>query len=383
MFEVFKAFLFLGMISFGGPAAHIGYFRNTFVVKKQWLNESQYADIVALSQFLPGPGSSQVGFSIGYHKAGIKGAIAAFVGFTFPSMLLMIAMATLSTTLLNTPLFQSMVHGLKLLAVVVVADAIWGMFSQFCRTKAAILICAIAASGSLIISSVLSQFALLLCAAIFGAVKFQSSPTDTDEQRFSPAWMNLILFVIVVVLGAILAPLIPEARLFSDFFNAGSLVFGGGHVVLPLLQQAVGDTLSNDQFLTGYAAAQAIPGPMFTFATYLGYLLFPSSPLLGAFIATLAIFTPGFLLILVVLKDWAHLSRSPRLSGLLKGVNAAVVGFLIAALYNPIFVSAVNTNIDFVLVLMGFTVLRLSKPPIVLLVAMAILCGMLLPYLPA
>lgn len=382
MFDVFKSFLFLGLISFGGPAAHIGYFRKTFVEKKQWLSEGEYADIVALSQFLPGPGSSQVGFAIGYHKAGIKGAIAAFVGFTLPSMLLMMAMATLSTFLFDAPLFQSIVHGLKLLAVVVVADAVWAMFSQFCREKAAIMICAIAASGSLILSSISGQIALLLFAAIVGVVQFQPSTRGENSRRFSPMWISLILFIAVVVFSALLAPMIPGARLFSDFFNAGSLVFGGGHVVLPLLQQAVADTISNDQFLTGYAAAQAIPGPMFTFATYLGYLLLPSSPLFGALLATLAIFTPGFLLLLVVLKDWGNLSRSPQLSGMLKGVNAAVVGFLISALYNPIFVSAVNSNIDFALVLVGLIVLRLVKPPIVLLVGVAILIGVALAYLP-
>jgi chromate transporter len=378
MIEVFKAFLLLGLVSFGGPAAHIGYFRNTFVVKKQWLDDRQYADLVALSQFLPGPGSSQVGFGIGYQRYGIKGAIAAFVGFTLPSVLLMMMVAALSSSFLHTPFFQSVIHGLKLLAVIVVTDAIWGMFTNFCRANQTRLICTMTAFISLIFTSVMSQVLLLVIAAALAI--YQSKDTSNQHQTtiFSPMWSSLSLFILLFIGTAIMGTQVPIVRIFQEFFSAGSLVFGGGHVVLPLLQHAVGDVISNDSFLTGYAAAQAIPGPMFTFATYLGYLLLPSTPIIGALVATIAIFLPGFLLLLVVLKDWHTLSKSPFISSALKGVNAAVVGFLIAALYDPIFVSAVNNNLDFAFVLAGLVMLRLVKPPILVLVVFASCSGILL-----
>jgi len=378
MFEVFKSFFFLGLVSFGGPAAHIGYFRNTFVTQKKWLDENQYADLVALSQFLPGPGSSQVGFAIGYKKSGLKGAVAAFLGFTLPSVALMIAVAMLSHSFLGTALFQSIIHGLKLLAVVVVADAAWGMFSSLCKTKITRLLCIFTAITVLISSSVVSQVLLLVFAAVVGIFALTQPNSTNAKTTFKPQWSSLITFVVLGILAFSIGSKLELVALFRDFFQAGSLVFGGGHVVLPLLQQLTSESITQDNFLTGYAAAQAIPGPMFTFATYLGYLLSPQSPLFGAFIATIAIFLPGFLLLLTVLKEWHILASSPRISGALKGINAAVVGFLISALYYPIFTSAVGNQSDFAFILGGLVLIRIFKLPIVALVALAMLSGVLL-----
>ncbi|GAM75821.1 chromate transport protein chrA [Vibrio ishigakensis] len=333
MFSIFKIFFALGWVSFGGPAAHIGYFRKTFVEQKKWLSDDEYAQLVALSQFLPGPGSSQVGFALGYKKGGLGGAIAAFLGFTLPSIILMIALALLSSSLLETSIFVSVIHALKLLAVVVVADAIVGMYKNFCQTKQSIGLCLLVAVSMLLFSGIAAQIIVLLTCAILGTLWFKSEPAEKPQGKVKLQMLPLVIFVAVLVLGPLLASQAPIAKLFHDFFYAGSLVFGGGHVVLPLLQNLIGDSLSTDAFLTGYAAAQAVPGPMFTFATFLGYELLPQQPILGSIVATLAVFLPGFLLVLSVIHNWQALASIPSVSAALKGVNAGVVGLLIAALY--------------------------------------------------
>lgn len=380
MLSIFKTFFYLGWISFGGPAAHIGYFRNTFVEKLKWLDDSEYAQIVALSQFLPGPGSSQVGFALGYKRAGLGGALMAFIGFTLPSILLMLALAILSSQLTETDIFQNIVHGLKLLAVVVVADAAWGMYNNFCKQTLTVSLCVLTAVALLLLPGIATQMGVLILAALIG-IKYLASSTASSSRAFKPSFTPLILFVGLLIGLPFASQTLPALKLFSDFFQAGSLVFGGGHVVLPLLQNIVGAQISQDAFLTGYAAAQAVPGPMFTFATYIGYQLLPSAPIAGALIATMAVFLPGFLLLLGVVKNWQSLAQNRTISGAVNGVNAAVVGLLLAALYQPVFTSAVLTPLDISLVLIGFYLLKQRKTPIIGLVSFFIVAGLASPYL--
>lgn len=367
----------LGWVSFGGPAAHIGYFRQTFVEKLKWLDDHEYGQIVALSQFLPGPGSSQVGFALGYKRGGLSGAVAAFLGFTLPSILIMVGLAVIASQITQHDVFQSIVHSLKLLAVIVVADAAWGMYKNFCKNTLTHSLCLITAVALLVAPSISMQIAILSMAALIGAQFLQSTPTKQADALFKPSYIPLCLFFALLVGLPFVAHIMPSIALFNDFYQAGSLVFGGGHVVLPLLQNIVGDQLSQDAFLTGYAAAQAVPGPMFTFATYIGYELLPSNPILGSLIATLAVFLPGFLLLLAVLKNWQMLAQKPRIAGALTGVNAAVVGLLVAALYQPVFISAVFTPIDFAWVLGGVFLLKHIKLPIIWLVITFVLAGII------
>ncbi|EGR0669003.1 chromate efflux transporter [Vibrio vulnificus] len=374
MLQIFKTFFWLGWISFGGPAAHIGYFRHTFVEKLKWISDEEYAQLVALSQFLPGPGSSQVGFGLGYKKGGLPGACAAFLGFTLPSVVIMLLLALVSSQVTDTALFQNVVHGLKLLAVVVVADAAWGMYKNFCKTTLTVGISVAAAVALLVFSGIATQMVVLIIAALIGVIALKGENKAT-EHSFKPSLTPLLTFAALLLLLPLLATAQPLVQLFNEFYQAGSLVFGGGHVVLPLLQNIVGEQISQDAFLTGYAAAQAVPGPMFTFATYIGYVLHPSSPILGAVVATLAVFLPGFLLMLGVLKNWQLLAANPRVSGALQGVNASVVGLLVAALYQPVFTSAVSSGLDVGLILIGFYLQKQIKVPILALVLFFMLSG--------
>ncbi|EHB5526548.1 chromate efflux transporter [Vibrio cholerae] len=376
MLTIFRTFFALGWVSFGGPAAHIGYFRHTFVEKLRWLSEQEYAQFVALSQFLPGPGSSQVGFAIGYHRGGLAGAWAAFLGFTLPSVLIMLLLAGLSSHLLDTPLFEQVIHGLKLLAIIVVADACLTMYRNFCQQRLTAGLCVLTAVAITLAPGLITQFAVLLIAAFVGQARLapqQSFSTTT----FSPSWLSLLLFASLLLGLPLLAASSPLVELFGHFFQAGSLVFGGGHVVLPLLQNALGDSLSTDQFLTGYAAAQAVPGPMFTLATYLGYVLTPEMPVVGALIATLAVFLPGFLLLLGVLKNWSALAQRPKVAGAMQGVNACVVGLLLAALYQPVWSSTVHAPLDWAALLVGFFLFKVLRLPLIGMVGSALLFGVL------
>ncbi|EIV8481179.1 chromate efflux transporter [Vibrio vulnificus] len=374
MLQIFKTFFWLGWISFGGPAAHIGYFRHTFVEKLKWISDEEYAQLVALSQFLPGPGSSQVGFGLGYKKGGLPGACAAFLGFTLPSVVIMLLLALVSSQVTDIALFQNVVHGLKLLAVVVVADAAWGMYKNFCKTPLTVGISVATAVALLVFSGIATQMVVLIIAALIGMIALKGENKAT-EHSFKPSLTPLLTFAALLLLLPLLATAQPLVQLFNEFYQAGSLVFGGGHVVLPLLQNIVGEQISQDAFLTGYAAAQAVPGPMFTFATYIGYVLHPSSPILGAVVATLAVFLPGFLLMLGVLKNWQLLAANPRVSGALQGVNASVVGLLVAALYQPVFTSAVSSGLDVGLILIGFYLQKQIKVPILALVLFFMLSG--------
>ena len=374
IFEIFYRFLALGCISFGGPAAHIGYFQTTFVQKLHWLDQDAYAKLVALSQFLPGPGSSQVGFTIGLRRAGLAGGLAAFLGFTLPSFILLYLLATLAFDANQSNTLDGIVQGLKLLAVIVVADASLSMFKSFCKDKISISLMVSSVACLLALPSLWTQMAVLLLAAVIGAsLRLVSIPKEYDKSgsyiKTVPLFIFFALFLGLPFVGA---------DFFSSFYQAGSLVFGGGHVVLPLLQQTVGDAVTNDQFLTGYAAAQAIPGPMFTLATFLGAEMSPEQPLIGALLATVAIFLPGFLLIYSLQGTWESFTQNPRIAGGAFAINAAVVGLLVSALYDPVFTSAVAQPRDMAIVILGFFALKVLKLPIVALVISLSVIGILL-----
>ncbi|MCK0155504.1 chromate efflux transporter [Alcanivorax sp. S6407] len=362
MKDIFRQFLVLGLVSFGGPAAHVGYFHRRFVEELQWLDEAEFARLMALTQFLPGPASSQLGFAIGRVRGGVPGAFAAFVAFTLPSFLIM-ALSAIYASSLPDWLQGGAITGLKWLAVVVVADAVWNMGKRFCATGLTRGLAVAVAVMLLIWSSLFAQMLALLAAAAVGWHKLRPVEEGAPASG-QPVWRHrpLLLFVMLAVLPMLFAGSL--WGLWKDFYAAGSLVFGGGHVVLPLLQELVGGKLSPDQFLTGYAAAQAVPGPMFSLAAYLGAVLLPSSPWLGAMTATLAIFLPGFLLVLGVMEGWQWLSSRPALAGAVAGINAAVVGLLLAALYQPVFVSAVHGFWDLLVVAGGFWLLRSGKLPL-------------------
>ncbi len=376
MWELFWRFLALGCISFGGPAAHIGYFRTVFVNRLHWLDETAYGRLIALSQFLPGPSSSQVGFAIGYQRAGVAGGVAVFLGFTLPSFLLLYLLATAGGAVSDTVYFGGFVKGLKLLAVVVVADAVLGMYSTFCKGRLTGALCIVTASALLIVPSMVTQFAVLVVGALIGW-RFLRTPEPPPGGSLRFSWLPLTLFFLLLIGLPLLASLSPELDLFSRFYQTGSLVFGGGHVVLPLLQQTVGEALSIDRFLLGYAAAQAIPGPMFAMSAFLGAEMTPDHALVGAVIAILGIFLPGFLLIMAFHDTWETLARKPGAAGAVAGVNASVVGLLLAALYQPVFVNAVFSPLDLSLAIVGFFMLRVFRLPILALVTFFAVAGIL------
>lgn len=365
--QVFMQFLWLGCISFGGPASHIGYFQRTFVERLGWLTQAELAQLLALCQLLPGPASSQLGFAIGRHRAGLGGALAAFAGFTLPSFLLLLAAAIGLGQLGNNVWLDAALHGLKLLALVVVADAVLTMSRQFCKTtlNQGIMVATAAAlwwQPGLLTQLVMLTGAALLCAR---QADHSGTPLPSAGPVSRPHWPTLLLFALLCVGLPLLGG--PIGQLVADFYRAGSLVFGGGHVVLPLLAESVGHSLSQQQFLTGYSLAQLVPGPMFTLATYLGAQLLPASPLGGALLATLALFLPGFLLLWAMGPCWQSWLARPRLAGAVTGINAAVVGLLLAALYQPVWQSAVLAPTDLALAAVGFYLLRVLRLPILAL----------------
>ena len=374
VFEVFYQFLILGCISFGGPAAHIGYFQTTFVQKLSWLDQQAYVKLVALSQFLPGPGSSQVGFAIGLRRAGLAGGLAAFIGFTLPSFFLLYLLAIFALDSRDSIMINGVIQGLKQLAVIVVADASLSMFKSFCKDKLSITLMVISTLCFLVFPSLWIQMAVLALAALAGILLSRSS----DKSQSTLTMLGIKRFPLIAFSVLFVGLPFINAELFASFYQAGSLVFGGGHVVLPLLQQTVGEQISNDQFLTGYAAAQAVPGPMFTLATYLGATLLPAEPLTGELLATFGIFLPGFLLIYGLQNTWETLTQNPKVAGGAAAINAAVVGLLVSALYNPVFVSAVTQPLDLIIVVFGFLALRIMKLPMTALVVVMSAIGVLL-----
>ncbi|MFM4725009.1 chromate efflux transporter [Aeromonas veronii] len=382
MGQVFIQFLWLGCISFGGPAAHIGYFQRTFVQRLGWLTQAEFARLLALCQLLPGPASSQLGFAIGRHRAGLGGALSAFVGFTLPSFLLLLAAAIGIGQLGSNLWLDAALHGLKLLALIVVADAVLTMSRQFCATGMTQGIMVVTAAALWWQPGLLTQLLMLAGAALIcarsqrGAGSVPASAELPSAASSQPHWPTLLLFGILFISLPLLGS--PIGQLVADFYRAGSLVFGGGHVVLPLLQESVGHTLNEQQFLTGYSLAQLVPGPMFTLATYLGAQLQPEMPMLGALLATLALFAPGFLLLWAVGPCWRQWLAQPRLAGAVTGINAAVVGLLLAALYQPVWQSAVLAPTDLALAAIGFYLLRVVKLPIPAIAALLVIAAILL-----
>lgn len=380
--QVFIQFLWLGCISFGGPAAHIGYFQRTFVQRLGWLTQAEFARLLALCQLLPGPASSQLGFAIGRHRAGLGGALSAFVGFTLPSFLLLLAAAIGIGQLGSNLWLDAALHGLKLLALIVVADAVLTMSRQFCATGVTQGIMVVTAAALWWQPGLMTQLLMLAGAALICARSQRgagSRPATADlpaAAASQPHWPTLLLFGILFIGLPLLAS--PLGQLVADFYRAGSLVFGGGHVVLPLLQESVGHTLNEQQFLTGYSLAQLVPGPMFTLATYLGAQLQPETPLIGALSATLALFAPGFLLLWAVGPCWQQWLARARLAGAVTGINAAVVGLLLAALYQPVWQSAVLAPTDLALAAIGFYLLRVVKLPIPAIAALLVMAAILL-----
>ncbi len=364
--EVLREFTVLGLTSFGGPIAHLGYFRERLVVRRRWISEQGYGDLVALAQFLPGPASSQVGFALGVHRAGILGGLAAFVAFTLPSAVLLVLVA-LGAPLLDGPIAEGLITGLKVVAVAVVAHAVWGMARSLTPDArraaialgAALVVLLVGTGWATIVAIALGAgVGLLLCRAGMSALTGRLS---IPISRTAGA-VCLAVFVVLLLGLPVLAALAPSQPLAvaDAFYRAGALVFGGGHVVLPLLETAVVEPgwVSQEQFLAGYGAAQAVPGPLFTFAAYLGAVIAPGAEgLLLAGIAVVAIFLPGLLLIAGVLPFWGALQGKPAVQALVRGANAAVVGILAAALYDPVFVTAVVDVPTFALALACFVLL--------------------------
>lgn len=376
--RVFREFLWLGCISFGGPAAHIGYFHRRFVTRLQWLDDDAFAQLLALTQFLPGPASSQLGFAIGHRRAGLGGGLAAFAGFTLPSFVLMVAVA-LYATRLPAVWLAGLVDGLKMLAVVVVADAVLSLGGRFCRQP---VTRALALATAVLVwwwPGIAAQLLALLSAALVGSVWLGGDPRPDAPRAHGARVGRWSLLAYVLLWGALwgVAGGDGPAALARDFYSAGALVFGGGHVVLPLLQGLVGESVNADTFLTGYAAAQAMPGPMFSLAAYLGAVLSPGAAWWGALLATLAIFLPGFLLVLGLGDVWRALAARPRLAGAVAGINATVVGLLLAALYQPVFLSSVAGPRDLAVVVLGFAALRSGRVPLLVLVPVMAASGLL------
>ena len=379
---VFLVFLHLGLTSFGGPVAHLGYFRTEFVERRRWLGERAYADIVALAQFLPGPASSQVGMALGLARSGYRGAFAAWVGFTLPSAVALILFA-MGMARHGDLMSAGALHGLKVVAVAVVAQAVWGMARNLCPDATRRAMAVLAAAGVLLLPSVWAQVGVIVVAGAAGLFLFRPASTGiTDElpltvrRRTGLFW--LALFATLLVALPLLAQAVPDATLarIDAFYRAGSLVFGGGHVVLPLLQAEVvpNGWVDNDTFLAGYGAAQAVPGPLFTFAAFLGASMStPPSGWAGGLIALLSVFAPSFLLIAGALPFWERLRTLPRAQAALMGVNAAVVGILLAALYEPVWTSAIHSVADLGLALLALIALmRWKLPPWAVVVGCAL-----------
>jgi chromate transporter len=383
--EVLAAFLRLGLTSFGGPVAHLGYFRAEFVERRRWLGDAAYADLVALCQFLPGPASSQVGMALGLLRAGWAGALAAWVGFTLPSALLLILFAygvADGSALAGT----GALHGLKALAVAVVAQALWGMSRSLCPDRPRAAIAVASALLVLLLPGTLSQLAAIAVGGLLGRWAMRAAPSTAAAQldfgigrRAAVALLGLWAALgVALPLWAAAQPAV-WTQAVAVFYQAGSLVFGGGHVVLPLLQAGVvpAGWVAADRFVAGYGAAQAVPGPLFTFAAYLGALM--PAPLGGAWgglLLLVAIFVPGFLLVAGALPFWAVLRRRPAAQRAMAGVNAAVVGVLAAALYDPVWTSAIHSRSDFALALAAFALLVLARWSPLPVVALAAAAGM-------
>jgi chromate transporter len=382
--EVLLVFLRLGLTSFGGPIAHLGYFREEIVARRKWLDDKTYADLVALSQFLPGPASSKVGIAIGLLRAGYPGALAAWAGFTLPSAIALVLFAY-GAAALGDALGSGWLHGLKVAAVAVVAQAVLGMMRALAPDRARATLVVVAAAIVLAFPTAWGQVAAILLGGIAGyALLPMAAPTDhvalPRVVSRSAAIVAIVLFFAILLGLPLLVAAYPSQslKLFEAFYRAGSLVFGGGHVVLPLLQASVVPPgwVSNDAFLAGYGAAQAVPGPLFTFSAYLGAVMDPPpNGWAGATLCLLAMFLPAFLLVIGPLPFWDELRSRAWAQSALRGVNAAVVGLLLAALYNPVWTSGITGAGDFALAIGAFLLLFMWQTPPWLVVILSAIGG--------
>jgi chromate transporter len=398
--EVLRAFLKLGLTSFGGPVAHIGYFREEFVVRRRWLDEAAFSDLLGLCQFLPGPASSQLGFSIGLMRAGYVGGLAAWTGFTLPSAIALTLLAfgadaALQGSTAVAAVAAGLVHGLKLVAVAIVGQAVWGMARALCPDlkRAAIAILAAVAVSARVSS--MMQVAVLLCGGLLGIWLCRPSTPVSTAAQGAPASglaapLSRVVGTISLAVFALLLFGLPllrgwhAAALFDAFYRSGALVFGGGHVVLPLLREAfvASGWVSDDVFLAGYGAAQAVPGPLFTFASYLGAVASPASHRVGGALLGLAgIFLPGMLILVGTLRFWDQFRTQADSQAFMRGINAAVVGLLGAALYHPIWTSSVKTAADIGVALIGFVLLTRWRAPPILIVTLGAAAGVALTRL--
>jgi chromate transporter len=388
--EVLLVFLRLGLSSFGGPIAHLGYFREEFVTRRKWLDEQAFADLVALCQFLPGPASSQTGFSIGLMRAGYLGGLAAWTAFTLPSAIALLLFAY-GAGKLGGPLGSGLLHGLKLVAVAIVAQAVWGMARSLCPDRERASIATVAAVIVLFSASSAGQIAAILIGAIAGLWLCRDAPPPATGYIAMPVsrgagFVFLAVFAILLAAALLLSGRTSLAGfdVFAAFYRSGALVFGGGHVVLPLLRQAfvAPGWVSDDAFLAGYGAAQAVPGPVFTFAAYLGAVL-KTEPngLAGAAIGLFGIFLPGLLILMGMLPFWDAFRMRLGAQAVMRGVNASVVGLLGAALYNPIWTTSVKGPLDVALALIGFVLLVAWRAPSFVVVLIGALGGVVLALL--
>ena len=382
LLEIVKVSTKLGFTSFGGPTAHLGYFHEEYVRRRKWLDEKTYAELVALCQFLPGPASSQVGIGIGVVRGGVIGGIVSFLGFTLPSVVALILFALLVQGLDVSD--AGWIHGLKIVAVAIVAHAILGMAKNLTPDLSRKAIAIAALSIVLLWQTAVAQVGVILLAGIWGYFLFKQTDEEKPSTILFPITKKLGILCITLFFGLLmLLPLLKEitssrlVALFDSFYRAGSLVFGGGHVVLPLLEREFVPTglISEEAFLTGYGATQAVPGPMFTFAAYIGAVM---DGWVGGIIATVAIFLPAFLLVFGALPFWNALRTSAKMKGAFMGMNAAVVGILISAFYDPIFTSAIMGPVDFVFAVILFSLLTYWKLTPWLIVLLGVVGGSLL-----
>jgi len=389
--EVFAVFLRLGLTSFGGPIAHLGYFHDELITRRRWLDEKTYVDLVALSQFLPGPASSKVGIAIGLSRAGYLGALAAWTAFTLPSAIALVIFGY-GVTALGDALGSGWLHGLKVAAVAVVAQAVLQMMRSLAPDVARATLAVAAAVLVLAIPSSLGQIGAIALGAIVGLIGFRDTPPADHVSLPHPVSRAAALVAIAAFFAILfglpfLVAVVPNhtLQLFEAFYRAGSLVFGGGHVVLPLLQASVVPPgwVSNDSFLAGYGAAQAVPGPLFTFSAYLGTVMGPDpNGWRGAVLCLVAMFLPAFLLVIGPMPFWDELRRRPAAQAALRGVNAAVVGLLLAALYRPVWTSGITSAADFALGITAFLLLFMWKTRPWLVVVICAILGAALTLLP-
>ncbi len=377
--EIFLVSLRLGSTSFGGPTAHLGYFQKEYVQRRKWLTDKQYADLVALSQFLPGPASSQVGMGIGLIRGGIAGSIVSFIGFTLPSV---IALACFAFYYVQGDISTGWIHGLKLVAIAIVAQAIWEMMKKLLPTWKHYSLGIASLILLLLWNSPFAQVGIIIIAGLIGYILINSISSGYDKVSLRISKKLGSIFLAIFALLLIVLPLVSNkvdllwVTLFEKFYLSGSLVFGGGHVVLPLLeaQFVQADLITAEEFLTGYGLTQAVPGPLFTFASYIGMLVngFP-----GAIIATIAIFLPAFLLVLGAMPFWLSISSHPKLRGAIAGMNAAVVGILGAAFINPIVWETIGTWKDILFsIILLLLLIRLKWSPVTIVI-LGVLIGIL------